>query len=502
MQEYHTEVLIIGAGPTGLFTAAELARHGVLARIIEKDIKPHTQTRATEIQPATLELLHRAGLAEQFIESSLPMLGLRVLDRNMEEAFVFSIPSADSPYSSTRSMPQWRTEQILGDHLATLGVEVERGITAHEITFSDSGVHVECADRDGESFMIHADYLVGAGGAHSPSRGALQESLAGITYPRRYLVADVATSGARCEGHLISVVITTTGMVMTIELPGGRSLLLTDLLDGEFTPVHPTIDDARRAIAVHLQKPFELSDLRWASVYRMHRRMSPRFSHGRCLLAGDAAHICSPLGGEGLNAGISDGASLAWQLAAVLRRGGKPLLLEAYELERKEVARQVLTSSDAMHDFYYDVLVNTVVQDMPLTDPGADPTRKVTSGAMVDILLTESPLLGYHGFYRPHVPVKPGSRFPSRTLLSGSAHHLLVYRDLGEPDTAAFAHRWSHVLEMVEGTSICPVEKSGVPVGGALLVRPDGYIAFQAEQWNPSSQEALDQLLSSQFSLR
>lgn len=498
MQEFHTEVLIIGAGPTGLFCAGELARHGVKARIIDQTLTPHTQTRATEIQPAVLEVLHRAGLAGEFMESSLPMRGLRVLDVNMDEAFVFSIPPADSRFPDTRSMPQWRTEEILLKNLSRRGVEVERGVTAQTIALSENGARVECVDRDGRTFVIHADYLVGAGGAHSPTRGAINERLQGITYPKRYLVADVAAPGFHGGNHLISVAIGARGLVMMIELPGARSLLLTDISDTQKVDSEQLgLDDAKKAIDGHLKNSFEISDVRWASIYRMHRRQSPKFAEGRCFLAGDAAHICSPLGGEGLNAGLLDGASIAWKLAAVLRRRGKPALLAAYEPERQEIARQVLASSDAMHD-YYNVLIDQVARGCALSSPPDDPTRKVTSGSMIDLSLSESPLLGFHGFYRTNAPIKPGTRFPERIRLEGCLHHLLVYRNLTDSDSA-FASRWSKVVELVEGKAICPPGRSGVPNGGAVLVRPDGYIAFQAQDWNDDARNALDELLFTQF---
>ncbi|MFZ4776292.1 MAG: FAD-dependent monooxygenase [Terrimicrobiaceae bacterium] len=499
MDESRTEVLVIGAGPTGLFIAGELARHGVRARIIDKELTPHTQTRATEIQPAVLEVLQRAGMVEKFLEASLPMKGLRIVDANMEEAYVFSIPEADCPYPNTRSMPQWRTEEILSERLSSLGIEVERGVTAQDITLSDNGARVECVDSNGRTFVIHADYLVGAGGAHSPSRGALNERLAGITYPRRYLVADVAASGVHGEDHLISVAISTSGMVMTIELPDGRSLVLTDLPESSSPAVPPVIDDVREALTAHLNRPFEVSDLRWASVYRMHRRMSPKFSEGRCFLAGDAAHISSPLGGEGLNAGILDGASLAWMLAAVLRRGGKPDLLDAYGVERQEVARQALASSDAMHG-YYDALVEMAVAGKPLAEPPDDPTRIVKSGSMLDITLGESPILGFYGSALGRRSLKPGCRFPARTKLSGGLHQLLVYHSAEAWDQETFAKRWADALEIVDGDSICPPEVSGVSASGAILVRPDGYVGFQAEKWNEEARNALDGLLEIQFS--
>jgi 2-polyprenyl-6-methoxyphenol hydroxylase-like FAD-dependent oxidoreductase len=142
MSEFRTEVLVVGAGPTGLFIAGELARHGVRPRIIEMASKPHNQTRATEIQPAVLQVLHRSGLADKFLESSIPMKGLRVLDRNMEEAFVSLIPPAESLYPNTRSMPQWRTEDgYVGFQTEKWTPEARNALDGFlDIQFSSAGI--------------------------------------------------------------------------------------------------------------------------------------------------------------------------------------------------------------------------------------------------------------------------------------------------------------------------------------------------------------------------
>lgn len=499
MRESHTEVLVIGAGPTGLFFAGELARHGVRARIIDASPTPHTQTRATGIQPAALEVLHRAGLVEEFLDEAVPVKGVRLLDRDLREVFVSSRPPSDTPYPFTCSMPQWRTEQILARRLAELGVEVERGVTAQELSLSEDGARVRCSGPDGPELVLHADYLVGAGGAHSPVRGALRESLEGITYPRRYLVADVRASGIHSGRNLVTVAISAVGMTMVVELPGDRTLIVTDLPDGDIPPVTPGLDDVRRALADHLTKPFGISDLRWASMYHTHRRLAPRFSEGRCFLAGDAAHLCSPLGGEGMNSGILDGASLAWKLAAVLRRNGSRALLDAYHPERSAVARQVLASSEAMSDFYYS-LVAMAAAGRPLAPPAEDPERHVTSPAMLDLTFHESPIVASHGAGASSDGARPGSRFAERTRLSGCLHHLLVYG--GERDQAPFADRWAGALEIVDGTSICPPERAGVGSAGAVLVRPDGYIGFQAQTWSREARDALDRFLAQQFAPR
>ncbi len=494
MQESQTEVLIIGGGPTGLFTAAELARHGVRARIIDQCPQPHTQTRATGVQPAALEIMARAGCAEPFLDEGVRVAGLRVWNAALEEAFVFRAPPPDTPYPATCSMPQWRTEQILNAHLESFGIQVERGVTAREITPLPEGARVLCEGQDGSSFIIETDYLIGAGGAHSPVRGAIHQRLEGITYPRQFLAADARVNLPR-GNELLNMIFSAAGLLMVAELPQGRNLLVLDLPDGHKL-ASPGAADLEQALASHLSVPLPVEDVRWVACYKTHRRMSPRFREGRCFLAGDAAHLCSPFGGEGMNSGLLDGASLAWQLASVLRRGGLPSLLDAYEPERREAADQVLASSEAMSDFYY-FLVDRVREGLPLEPPPPDPGHKGASTHMLDVNITSSPLLGSHGQGDASGEVRPGTRFPDRTKLTGCLHHLLVFG--GQPTDPAFAHRWRNVLEVVDGESICSPERAGVSgSAGCALVRPDGYLGFSAGD-TAEGLVALDDFLRSQF---
>lgn len=495
MQDSQTEVLIIGGGPTGLFTAAELARHGVRPRIIDQCPQPHTQTRATGVQPAALEVLARAGCAGPFLAEGERVAGLRVRNAALEEAFVFRAPPPDTPYPATCSIPQWRTEQILNAHLESFGIRVERGVTAREITPLPEGARVRCEGPDGSSFIIETDYLIGAGGAHSPVRGAIHQRLEGITYPRQFLAAEARVDLPR-GAELLNMIFSPAGLLMIAELPEGRNLLVLDLPDGHKL-TSPGAEDLHRAIASHLSASLTVEDVRWVACYKTHRRMSPKFREGRCFLAGDAAHLCSPLGGEGMNSGLLDGASLAWKLSSVLRRGGLPTLLDAYELERREAADQVLASSEAMSEFYY-FLVDRVRQGLPLEAPTPDPERKGSSTHMLDIVLTSSPLLGSQGKGGASNDIRPGTRFPDRTKLTGCLHHLLAFG--GHSADSAFAHRWRGVLEIVNGETICRPERAGLAgSAGFVLVRPDGYIGFSSPS-NPSEGlVALDALLRSQF---
>lgn len=492
MQSTSTEVLIIGAGPTGLFTAAELARHGVPARIIDQCPSPHTQTRATGVQPAALEILARAGCVDPFLEDGERVRGLRVWDGALREAFTIHPPAPDSPYPFTCSIPQWRTEQILNTHLESLGIRVERGVTAREIDVRPDGACVRCQAADGTETVIETCYLIGAGGAHSPVRGAIHQRLEGITYPRRFLAADARTVLPR-GAELLNMIFSPAGLLMVADLPEGRSLLVLDVPDEQHLE-NPTAADLEAALANHLSAPLPVHDVRWVACYKTHRRMSPKFREGRCFLAGDAAHLCSPFGGEGMNSGLLDAASLAWQLSSVLRRGGRPVLLDAYETERQEVARQVLASSESMSDFYF-AMVDLVRRGEPLEPSPPDPNKRGTSTHMLDVSMGGSPLLGSHGPPSATDGLRPGVRFPARTRLTGPLHHLLV-PDGTKPD-AAFTDRWSHVLEAAPSAS-CGWHDDG----GLTLVRPDGYVSFVAATSDAGAWDALDGHLHAQFAPR
>ena len=185
------EVVVIGAGPSGLFAAAELARHGVAARVLDRLPAPHHQTRATAIQPGTLELLARAGLVEDVLAASVHVRFARVVDADLKQISELPYAGIGCPWEFQCSLPQWRTEQILAERLAQLGVVVERGVAASSIEERDDGVLIQLERDDGTSTTVEAAWVIGAGGAHSIMRASMAETLEGFTYPGTVLAADV-----------------------------------------------------------------------------------------------------------------------------------------------------------------------------------------------------------------------------------------------------------------------------------------------------------------------
>jgi hypothetical protein len=242
-------------------------------------------------------------------------------------------------------------------------------------------------------------------------------------------------------------------------------------------------------------------DVQWTSPFRMHRRMVPHLTDGRRFLVGDAGHLSSPIGGEGLNAGLMDAADLSWKLALILRGRGLPLLLESYAIERGMADAHALAVSDLLHRTVMGLKEATAGGAVPAPaehDPEKDLALQ-RSRTMLDTSYAGSPIVGEyfgHGTPRPPGP-SAGDRYPDRAGLTGTAHHLLIFSD-PPSNTSHFLCRWSDLVEIVDARKAgLDAARAGVPDGGAVLVRPDGMISFRALPIDPAGLEAIDRHLLS-----
>ncbi len=494
-----TDVLIIGAGPSGLFAAGELARHGVSARLIERLPTPHLQSRATSVQPSTLEMFARIGLLESFIQNSVILRRAVVTDGSFRTLSSSTLDGMDTPYSFKCSLPQFKTEELLDQHLQSLGGSVERGVRAGSIELQDQGSRVVLEHSDGRREEVFARYVIGAGGAHSPVRGALHEHLEGKTYPLRYLVADIA-GDIPFEPGCMAVIVSGNGIAFYAALPGNRGLVIVDRPDGPIQET-PSREELLAALRLHLEKVPEISDIRWASYFHTHRRIAPKFGDGRRFLVGDAAHICSPFGGTGLNAGLHDAADIAWKLALVLKGWALPSLLDSYNEERIHVANQILSMTDAAHLGYYQMVSQMAAGEK---NPHLPTNEKQISPSLLDVSLGESRLVGCHpAAGSTENTNSPGQRFRDRTLLRGKAHHLVTFKGKRntDPDPRVFLRRWGRLIQVSDASSLRPdlPSRVGMDEGGAMLIRPDGYIGYRADPWNEAAMQALDSHLAVNF---
>jgi 4,5-epoxidase len=239
-----------------------------------------------------------------------------------------------------------------------------------------------------------------------------------------------------------------------------------------------------------------LHDLRWVSDFKMHKRAVERLSDGRRFLLGDAAHLSSPLGGEGLNAALLDAADIAWKLALVVRGGAKPSLLASYAIERGIADQHVLEVSDEVHELVMKLIAACAEGAAPVLPPGdpAEERAATRRRSMLDVSYVGSPLAGQAG--TAAAAPMPGERFPGRVRLEGACHYLLVFG--ATPRLDNFRARWGKRVSVVDGADAqFDRAEAGVPDGGAVLIRPDGFIGFRAAPATDATMQALDTHLSS-----
>jgi 2-polyprenyl-6-methoxyphenol hydroxylase-like FAD-dependent oxidoreductase len=492
-------VLIIGAGPAGLFAAAELARHGIAARLVEQDTRPHRQARGTAIKPGTLEILESVGLLQDFVKASAPVHGFRLYGPDLSALQSLRFDGLDCRHSFECSLPQYLTQHILEERLVALGGRVERGITASALDADADAGEIELRHADGRIERLQPDIVIGAGGAHSVTRHAMHEPLAGATYAGRFLVADIAMP-ALLPHDESAVVCSRDGLLLLSPLPGGRWISFEDLAEDEALP---TAADIARRVEARLGGRARPTDVAWFAPFHMHRRMASRLADGGRFLVGDAAHVSSAFGGEGLNAALHDGYDLAWKLALVLRGHAPRSLLDAYAIERAIADRHVLEVSDRAHRGLMEsarMVRQGRVPPAAVADPVAD-ALAAQARAMLDIDFAGSPLVADHavGAFKDAGP-HPGQRLADWTLLGGAAHRLLVFGPVqGAEPLAQLGRKWAGRIEVcVEPGLDC--RRAGVAAGGCVLVRPDGHIGFRHTHSDTAAWSTLDRHLTTYLS--
>jgi 2-polyprenyl-6-methoxyphenol hydroxylase-like FAD-dependent oxidoreductase len=490
------DILIVGAGPSGLFAAIELARHGLGVRLIEKELQRHQQARATAIQPGTLEILDSVGLLSPFLEASEHVRRTRWYGADLSELRHATTEGIDCRYEFMCSLPQYETERILEAQLASLGGAIERGITATKLELDANGVLAELVHRDGAVETVHPNIVIGAGGAHSVTRDSMGQPLEGATYQGHFLVADIAMQVPFPRDET-GFVFGPAGLLLLSPLPGGRWLSFQDLED---TVETVSAEDVVSRIEARLGGRSRPNEVAWFSPFRMHRRIVSRLADGRRFLIGDAAHLSSPFGGEGLNSGLHDGYDLAWKLALVLHGHGRRSLLDDYAVERKIADRHVLEVSDEVHRAVMGI-ADTARQGVEVPAEAVDPVAVAlqrNAHAMIDVDYAGSPLVADYAENGAHLAEPhPGQRYPDWTRFGGTSHHVLVFGPATDAEgLAGLGRRWAKCAKISHNPDVNPV-RAGVPTGGVVLIRPDGHIGFRFPSADIGALAALDRHLSS-----
>lgn len=334
-----TDVLIVGAGPTGLALAIALQQAGVRHVIIDKLIQPQNTSRAAVIHAHTLEMLEQLKVSQALTAHGLKLgrFSIRDRDRSLLGLTFDALPSA---YSYLLMLPQDVTESVLAERLRALGGGVHRGITASSAKQDAHGATVTLATPDGER-TIEARYVVGGDGMHSVVREAAGIEFEGGAYEDSFVLADVRMQWDAGPSE-VSLFFSPDGLVVVAPLPGGTYRIVAT---ADPAPEHPNVQDIQRIVdsrgpaKVHNR----VEEVVWSSRFRVHHRVAKSYRSGRFFLMGDAAHVHSPAGGQGMNTGLVDAVVLGRLLGDAIAKGLPDSVLDKYEELRRPAAVEVLT---------------------------------------------------------------------------------------------------------------------------------------------------------------
>ncbi len=346
------DVLVVGAGPTGLTLASLLHSMGSTVRIIDRQLDRVRESRALAVQPRTLEVLRGLGIAQTLVERGNDASQLRIhAGERVVSVPLFDVGLEDTAYPFLLFISQAATEAILNEYLATHGVHVERGVEL--VGFEKGEEDVSCTLRhgDGETERLHARYLVGCDGAHSSVRHGAGIPFEGAAYPQTFVLADLEVDGD-LEHDVAHAFLGAEGMLFFFPLGSPASWRMLgmrppgDATEAERERPEPSLADVQGIADAFIGGRLRLRNPVWLTYFRLHHRHAASYRSGRVFLAGDAAHVHSPAGAQGMNTGIQEAWNLGWKLALVAKGIADEALLDSYEAERRPIGRFVLCFTD------------------------------------------------------------------------------------------------------------------------------------------------------------
>ncbi len=339
------DVVIIGAGPTGLTLAATLAARGVMPVLIDRLAEGENTSRAAVVHARTLEVLEELGVSNDLRARGVVVSRFMVRDRDRILLRV-RFDGLPTPYPYTLMIPQSTTEEILLQRLRALGGRVHRPFAVTALSPDDDGVTVTVAPEGGPARTIRARYAAGADGMHSIAREAAGIGFSGSAYRESFMLADVRMTWG-LGGDDVALFFAPEGLVVVAPLPGGRHRIVATMEDA---PERPGREDVQRLLDARgpITGAARVDEIVWSSRFHVHHRIADRFRAGRIVLAGDAAHVHSPAGGQGMNTGIQDAVALGHALAAIAGGAADDRALDEYERTRRPVAQRVVSLTDRL----------------------------------------------------------------------------------------------------------------------------------------------------------
>ena len=456
-----SDVLIVGAGPVGLFLANECARRGLSARIVETRARQSEHSKALAIFPRTLEIFDMAGLVGPFLEAANRVTGVSVSAHGDTLAHLRFEPE-QTPYPFIAMVPQDVTERLLAEELVRRGCAVEYQTTF--VSAEDLGDRVRVTlEKDGLRVESTAAFVVGCDGAHSAVRHLLNLPFEGAQYDDMFLLADVDTNALPSDELQLCPSEFGPAAIFPMSATRRRIVATVERAEGDA----PSIDLVRRIVSQRAPAGIEVRSIGWSSYFRIHHRQVADLRAGRFFVAGDAAHIHSPFGGQGMNTGLGDVWNLAWKLDLALRGRGNERLLDSYTAERRPIIREVIQMTDLLTramstpNRFAQALRDTIIPVLSRLTPFQHAFVNRLSGLGI----------AYGG--SPIVEGK-GERYWDDSLRGpdGIRSRFLLMVDDGADDvTRKAASQFAESLPDI-------LELRPRPEPGLTLVRPDGYVAF------------------------
>jgi len=498
-----TEVLVAGAGPTGLMLANQLVRRGVRTLIIDRHAGPSLETRALGVQARTLEIYSHMGIADRALELGKRGTGGNIWADGQRRARVALSDAGEkvTPYPFLLVLGQDDNERIMGDHLRELGCSVQWNTALVSLTQQADSVTAVLKLADGSHRNILAAWVAGCDGARSVVRESNGITFAGAPYEHVFFVADTEMTGSMVPDE-VNVYLFRNGFHLLFPMRGKDHWRIAGILpqaqrdkpDLKFDAVIPSLrNEGGEGLSIR--------SCTWFSTYRIHHRSAVRFRDRRCFLLGDAAHIHSPVGAQGMNTGLQDAYNLAWKLALVVKNQAKPALLDSYEQERVPVARALLNGTDrafrlVVSDTWLAGLLRTKVLakiaafavNRKAVQKAAFRTISQTGIRYPKSFLSKS----LHGL--PDTAPQAGDRFPWVLLrfaangpvedlfqkLSDTQFNLIL---IGQPPLPENAFAFDDDLVRVhaiakDATNDDELSRAQIPQPSFYLIRPDGYIGL------------------------
>jgi 2-polyprenyl-6-methoxyphenol hydroxylase-like FAD-dependent oxidoreductase len=478
-------VLVVGAGPVGQTMALELARYKVRVRLIDRMTERSDKSRAVAIWARTLELLDRAGSSQDLVA-----LGNKVTAANIiagREAIArIELDDLDTPYPFALMLSQCATEAVLDRHLQRFGARTEMGVELTAFTQDDDGVAATLCHGDGRVETERFAWLIACDGAHSSVRHGLGLAFDGDTIGIDWALGDFRMTGSPLPLSELATYWHEDGPMAVFPLAKGRYRFIASLGPStDEAPLAPTPDQFQALVDRRGPGGMRLTDPIWISVFRINERQVASYRVGRVFLAGDAAHVHSPAGGQGMNTGMQDAVNLAWKLAMVCRNmAAGPDLLESYDGERRPVGAAViaaagrLTKSALIRNPVGQHIRNAIAHVLL----GLAPVRRAIEGSMTETSIGY-PASPIHGMARGSNR-RVGTRMPP---LDGEAPY-------GAGDTPRFVVRAHAPAGLQRLTSVRALVDATIRPNaagyGIELVRPDGYLAMSAPEGDWASVEA------------